>query len=89
MPVLTQTLPSDVAFSSAEALSQVGPWISIDLALATATTFQPVDRVHALIDTGADFNMVNREYAERLGALPHDYITSFSVHGERAEPSPV
>lgn len=94
MPVLSKTLPDDPSFSSAEALTRAGPWIALDLTLPKAQgvaddDFRPSDRVNALIDTGADFNMVTNSYATRLGAKPIDYITSFGVHGVRPEPSPV
>ncbi len=94
MPVLSKRLPDDLGFTSAEALAQVGPWISIDLARPDShepdqTVFGPAHRVHALIDTGADFNVVTNAYAHQLGARPVDFIESYSVHGVAAKPVPV
>ena len=63
----------------------------MDIAMPTAgkVTFRAGDRVHALVDTGADMNMVRRAYAERLGARPVNWSRSFSVHGVKDELDPV
>lgn len=51
--------------------------------------FKLEDRFHALIDSGADMNMIRRDLADRLGLQEIDSSLSYGIHGPSTEPDPV